>query len=298
VSGSGTSQSYVRIWLAAAAGLRDKRRCGFETERGRPPATHEYTRCKGVLQLKNAAQTTSSNIGKNGEEHEGLRSDSYARKSSSGKPPAGFLFALSFFKHPNMVGWVLPSSRFLVKEVLKQIDWEAVRVIVEYGPGVGAFTTKLLERMRSDAKLIALEINSDFYEFLNVSLQDPRLHLVKESAREIDAVLARLEHSHADYVISGIPFKCIPHALRDTIVRKTHSVLRPNGTFLVYQFSSVVFACLESVQPCVARFRVVEHYPGAVVLLRALVKQNKGLNRRQLRERRYILSSRVLQGSI
>ena len=84
-------------------------------------------------------------------------------------------------------------------------------------------------------------------------MQDPRLHLVRESATEIDAVLARLGHAHADYVISGIPFKTLPHALRDTIVRKTHSVLRPEGSFLVYQFSNTVLPYLERVFGQVSR---------------------------------------------
>lgn len=163
------------------------------------------------------------------------------------------LFARSFFKHPNMVGWFLPSSPFLVDEVLKQIDWDKARVIVEYGPGVGAFTMRLLERMRPDAKLIALEINPDFYRYLSDSLHDPRLELVRESAADIDKVLARLGFSHADYVISGIPFKTLPDALRDVIVRKTHSVLHPNGTFLVYQFSDAVRPYLERVFGRVSR---------------------------------------------
>src|SRR5438477_12158361 len=85
------------------------------------------------------------------------------------------LFARNFLKHPNMVGWMLPSSSFLVDEVLKQVDWDAARVIVEYGPGVGTFTTKLLERMRPDAALIALELNPEFFQFLSGSLRDPRL---------------------------------------------------------------------------------------------------------------------------
>ena len=76
---------------------------------------------------------------------------------------------------------------------------------------------------------------------------------MQESATEIDAVLARLGYPHADYVISGIPFKTLPHALRDTIVRKTHSVLRPSGTFLVYQLSSVVLPYLEQVFGRVSR---------------------------------------------
>ena len=80
---------------------------------------------------------------------------------------------------------MLPSSPFLVDAVLKQIDWDAARVIVEYGPGVGTFTTRVLERMRPDAKLIALETNPEFFQFLSRSLADPRLELVHESATEV-----------------------------------------------------------------------------------------------------------------
>src|SRR2546421_725361 len=93
-----------------------------------------------------------------------------------------FLFARNWVKHPNMVGWMLPSSPFLVNEVLKQVDWDKARVIVEYGPGVGTFTTEVLKRMRPGAKLIALEIHPDFFKFLGKSLRAPRLHLLKESA--------------------------------------------------------------------------------------------------------------------
>jgi phospholipid N-methyltransferase len=152
-----------------------------------------------------------------------------------------------------MVGWMLPSSPFVVDGVLKQVDWEKARVIVEYGPGVGTFTTKLLKRMRPDATLIALEINPDFFKFLGKSLRDPRFHLVQESAADIDAVLSRLGISHVDYVISGIPFKTLPHALRDTIVQKTHDVLNPTGSFLVYQLSKVALPHLENVFGTVKR---------------------------------------------
>src|SRR5437660_10290373 len=85
------------------------------------------------------------------------------------------LFARNFVKHPNMVGWMLPSSPFLVQEVLKQVDWAKARVIVEYGPGVGTFTGEVLARMHPEATLIALETNAEFFEFLNGSLRDPRL---------------------------------------------------------------------------------------------------------------------------
>ena len=164
-----------------------------------------------------------------------------------------FIFAVNFVKHPNMVGWMLPSSPFVVDDVLKQVDWDKARVIVEYGPGVGTFTTKVLERMRPDATLIAFEINPDFLKYLNGAVRDPRLKLIGESATEVDKVIERLGFNHVDYVISGIPFKTLPPPLRDTIVQKTHAVLRPDGQFLVYQLSSAALPHLEQVFTRVSR---------------------------------------------
>lgn len=185
----------------------------------------------------------------NGEDAE----DFNANPKSGTRLSQAMLFARNFLRHPGMVGWVLPSSRFLVNEVLKQIDWNKARTIVEYGPGVGAFTKRVLERMRPDAKLVALELNPEFFKYLEASLTDPRLHLFNDSATEIDRVLGQLGLGRADYVISGIPFRTIPHPLRDAIVRKTHSVLEPDGSFLVYQFSGAVRPYLERVFSRVSR---------------------------------------------
>lgn len=174
-------------------------------------------------------------------------------KAGPGRLGQALLFLANFVKHPMKVGWLLPSSRFVVDDVLKPIDWKTAKVIVEYGPGTGTFTTRILQRMRPDAKLIALEINPEFCNFLEQSVTDPRFHLVRESAAEIDSILQSLGCSEADYVISGIPFTTLPHDLRDSIVRKTHSALRREGKFLVYQMSSAVLPYLESVFGNVSR---------------------------------------------
>lgn len=163
-----------------------------------------------------------------------------ASNRRASRPSQLLLFARNFVKHPAMVGWMLPSSPFVVNEVLKQIDWDGARVIVEYGPGLGTFTKEILRRMRPDAVLIAFETNDEFHHFLRGSLRDPRLRLLHESAMEIESVLARMDLPHADYVISGIPFKMLPNASREALVRKTHAALRPDGHFLVYQLSGAV----------------------------------------------------------
>jgi phospholipid N-methyltransferase len=157
------------------------------------------------------------------------------------------LFGRNFLKHPKMLGSLIPSSRFLVNHVLREVDWARARVFLEYGPGVGTFTTEILRRMRPDAVLIALETNADFVRFLQGKLRDDRLHVIHGSAADADAALARLGLSRADYVISGIPYTTMPADLRDLILRKTHSVLDPNGAFLVYQFTRTVLPYLRRV---------------------------------------------------
>ena len=150
------------------------------------------------------------------------------------------LFARNFFKHPKMLGSLIPSSRFLVEGILARVDWNRARVIVEFGPGVGTFTTEILRRMPADGKLILFETNREFVRLLKRSLPDPRVEVRHQSAGDIGEVLKELGLRHADYVISGIPFSTLPPGVRQSILRNTYEAIAPDGAFLVYQFSAEV----------------------------------------------------------
>lgn len=157
------------------------------------------------------------------------------------------LFARNFFRHPRMLGSIVPSSRFLIKQLLQPIDWNQARVIVEYGPGVGVITAEILRRMRSDAVLIAIEMNPDFVTHLRATLPDERLKVVEGSAEAVGEILERFGHGKANYIISGIPFSTIPADIRERILRNTSEALAPGGTFLVFQFSTRVLEDLQRV---------------------------------------------------
>jgi phospholipid N-methyltransferase len=163
------------------------------------------------------------------------------------------LFARNFFRHPRMLGSIVPSSRFLIKQLLEPIDWAQARVIVEYGPGVGGITAEVLRRMRPDASLIAIETNPEFVEFLRSSTKDERLHVVEASAASVAEILRQHGHEKASYIISGIPFSTIPAPVRERILRETCRVLEPRGAFLVYQFSSRVLQDLQRIFQYVRR---------------------------------------------
>jgi phospholipid N-methyltransferase len=157
------------------------------------------------------------------------------------------LFARTFFRHPLMLGSVIPSSRFLIREVLDPIHWGRAQVIVEYGPGVGTITGEILERMRPNATLIAIETNPDFVRYLRSAYPDDRLHVVQGSAADVRTILREHGVEHASYIISGIPFSTLPAPARERILRDTRAALEPGGSFLVYQFSARVLADLKRI---------------------------------------------------
>ena len=162
------------------------------------------------------------------------------------------LFARNFIKHPTMLGSVIPSSRFLVNDLMSQVDWERARVVVEYGPGVGTITRHILKRMRPDAALIAIELNGDFVDYLRREVKDPRLTVLCGSASQARTLLASVGISQADYVISGIPFSTLPHRMRREVCHETRELVSPTGTCLVYQFTTIALPYLKS------HFRLVE----------------------------------------
>jgi phospholipid N-methyltransferase len=150
-----------------------------------------------------------------------------------------------------MLGSLIPSSRFLVRRMLREIDWNRATVLVEYGPGVGVFTAEMLRRMRPDATLIVFETNREFVDFLQRSITDARLQVVHGSAADVLQHLERAGHTHADYIVSGIPYSTMPADVRDAILSASRHVLRPGGKFLVYQFSRASLPYVRRVFPSV-----------------------------------------------
>ena len=158
---------------------------------------------------------------------------------------SALVFARNFFKNPRMLGSLIPSSRYLVSQLLRDVDWERARVIVEIGPGVGTITREILKRMRPDATLLVFEITDDFVRHLKQNFTDPRLRVFHRSGSEINEVLRELRVGTADYVLAGIPFSIMSEEARTAVLRNTHEALAPGGVMLVYQFSPKVRGDLE-----------------------------------------------------
>ena len=158
------------------------------------------------------------------------------RKASRPLSPQA-LFLQGFFKHPVMVGSIIPSSGKLIRKMLGPVDWDNCKVFVEYGPGVGTFCRAVLDRLGPNAKYIAIDTNPDFVAYLRATIVDPRFSAIHGSAADVNQIVADHGEAHADSVLSGLPFSTLPAGVGEEIAAATHRVLRPEGQFLVYQFN-------------------------------------------------------------
>ncbi|MGE4432223.1 MAG: class I SAM-dependent methyltransferase [Sphingobium sp.] len=154
-------------------------------------------------------------------------------------------FFRQFLRSPKMVGSIYPTSGVVIDHLLGQVDWSATTIFVEYGPGVGTFTRPILERLRPDGRLIAIDTCRDFIDHLEQEIADPRLIPVHGSAADIETILR--DHTagkQADHVISGLPFSTLPQGVGQEIAAATARALSPEGSFLIYQYSRFVLPLL------------------------------------------------------
>ena len=146
-------------------------------------------------------------------------------------------FIKTFFKERKQVGALAPSSKFLVKKMCDKIDFDNAKNIVELGPGTGVFTEELLKRAPKDCRIFVIELNEEFYDFLKERFDDSRMVLLRESADNLDEILAKYDVNEVDAVLSSLPLAVIPDQIKKRIVIQSHDVLRQGGVFVQYQYS-------------------------------------------------------------
>jgi phospholipid N-methyltransferase len=144
-------------------------------------------------------------------------------------------FLQGFLKRPKEVASIIPSSRFLMRRVVKRTQLENARIVVELGPGTGGSTRAFLRAMQPGATLLAIEVNPRFVELMQRAIHDPRLIVHQGSAADLAQILEAHRLGRPDVVLSGIPFSTMDRSLGLAIVRAVHQNLAPGGRFVAYQ---------------------------------------------------------------
>ena len=154
-------------------------------------------------------------------------------------------FISEVLKSTGTIGALSPSSSFLAKKMLDPIHFNEAQCIVEFGPGTGVFTKKLLKKMRTNSILLAFEINPTFIEELR-KIDDKRLIVINDSAEKIEHYLQKHNQKSADYIVSSLPFAVIPDTIVHNILTNSDNALSEKGKYIQFQYSLNAKKKLES----------------------------------------------------
>lgn len=145
-----------------------------------------------------------------------------------------FIFLHKFAKSPRYIGSVTPSSIFLAQAIIKPIDWNNIRSIVELGAGTGAFTGYIQRLKHPDCKGIIFEQDSEMVHRLMQLYPRFNYH---NHAEDVYSVIQKLGLSEVDCILSGLPFANFSQSLRDHILDGVVRSLKPGGLFIAFQYS-------------------------------------------------------------
>ena len=140
----------------------------------------------------------------------------------------------SFIRQPARVGAVAPSSPFLAQAMLHGCDLGKAQSVVEYGPGTGAFTRLILERINKSTTFFALELDCDHVRRLRERFPGLKVH--QDCAETIQKYLALHRKQKADYVISGLPWSNMPAGAQERILKMTVGSLGSKGMFTTFTY--------------------------------------------------------------
>ena len=171
------------------------------------------------------------------------------------------IFFRELLKNWRQTSSVTPSSPFLIRKMLKRVDFGRARLIVELGPGTGPITREILKRMRSDATLIVFELNETFCGILR-KINDPRLSVRRVSAQNISTIL---RGERADYIISGLPLAVFDKKVVRQIFGEVKKHLKPGGAYAQFQYSLASLKTMRANFPEVRTSFVPMNIPPAFV---------------------------------
>lgn len=142
------------------------------------------------------------------------------------------LFFGKFLRHGTKIASLAPSSPWLSRTTVRNVDWPNARVVVELGAGTGPITRELARQAHPDCRVLALERDPDFARLLRDRFQDQKgLEIIEGDVRDLAAILADRGIAQADYVISGLPVPSFPKDLQRDLFQAVGKVLSTKGTY-------------------------------------------------------------------
>lgn len=149
-----------------------------------------------------------------------------------------FNFIKEFIKDPKFIGAIAPSGKELANKMIEDIDFKNCKCIVEYGPGTGVFTEKIMARKNEETLFLVFETNYEFFRNLNDTYGHKKnVKIINDSAENVKFYLDEFNINKVDYIVSGLPFTSLPKEVSKGILKASIEVLNDDGYLITFQYS-------------------------------------------------------------
>ncbi len=146
-----------------------------------------------------------------------------------------FKEAVSSFK---TTGTINPSSKYLINDCLKDVNFGENQTILEFGAGNGCITQELLNRNSNNSQLISFEVNPKFFNYCENAFKSyDNFTIVNHSAVNFEEVLERYSIKKVDYIVSSLPLTLLDEKDVIVLLEKIPNFLKQDGCFVQYQYS-------------------------------------------------------------
>lgn len=142
-----------------------------------------------------------------------------------------YAFFSALFHNPRAIGAIVPSSKYLARNIAQLIDTAQPGYVLELGPGTGAITKIILQHVKQD-QFIALEISSDLTASLKKNF--PGMNVIEGDATRLSEVI---QQKPVHTIISSLPLLSLAAENRDQILLEIPKILSPHGKFIQYTYA-------------------------------------------------------------
>jgi phosphatidylethanolamine/phosphatidyl-N-methylethanolamine N-methyltransferase len=139
------------------------------------------------------------------------------------------LFFRRWLKAPRNVGTWAPIGYGLARLAVSSISHRAR--VVEIGAGTGRLTRELLAHGVHPDRLVAVEWDEAYHEFL-VSRCPSVSHTIRGDAAQLPYIIPQSWVGTTDVILSAIPLLYLSPLQRDAIIDAALSVLTPDGVII------------------------------------------------------------------
>lgn len=140
-------------------------------------------------------------------------------------------FVREFLRNPSQIGAVWPSSVALAERMVAASRVRTASLVVEIGPGTGAFTKAILRDLPANCDFIAIERSPDLAKHL--SERFPGVNVTAACASTLPEIL---QGRKACAIVSGLPWAAFPHELQTQLLNAITQTLAADGIFTTFAY--------------------------------------------------------------